>query len=388
MEFLGYEREDGRVGVRNHVLILPTVACANETCRIIAENLPGAVSLVNQNGCGEVESSLRITQRILSGLAANPNVFGVLLVGLGCESNKVDEMLSIIYSKTKKPVETLLIQEEGGTLNTINKGIKIARDFIAKASCCRRKSFDISNLIMGLECGGSDSTSGLVANPVAGKTSDLLIGYGGTAMFSETPEIIGAEHLLAERADSPEVAKKIYNIVTRLENDLAQINENVRSAQPSPGNREGGLSTLEEKSLGCIHKGGTTPVMDVIEYGNQPTCKGLVIMDTPGYDVLSVTAKVAGGCQLIVFTTGRGNPVGNPIAPVLKVTANRETFTKMGDNIDFDLSNALEGKTSIDKLGEELFREVISVANGKKPKAEIYGFGFSETVMSRTCNYV
>ena len=388
MEFFGYEREDGRIGIRNHVLIMPTVACANETCRIMAENLPGAVSMVNQNGCGEVAANLKITQKILSGLAANPNVYAVLLVGLGCELNVADEMISIIQEKTKKPVEVLLIQEEGGTLNTINKGIRIVSDFIIRASQCRRDSFDISNLILGLECGGSDSTSGLIANPVAGKASDILIGMGGTAMFSETPEIIGAEHLLAKRAVSPEVEKKIFGIVNRLEKDLERIGEDVRSAQPSPGNRAGGLSTLEEKSLGCIHKGGTTPVMEVLEYGDMPAGKGLVIMDTPGYDVLSVTAKVAGGCQMVLFTTGRGNPVGNPVAPVIKATANKNTYIKMGDNIDFDMSRALEGKISIDNLGEELFREIVAVANGKMTKAEVYGFGFTETVISRVCNYV
>ena len=388
MEFMGYEREDGRIGIRNHVLIMPTVACANETCRIMAENLPGAISMVNQNGCGEVASSLKITRKILSGIAANPNIYAVLLVGLGCELNVADEMVSIIKDKTKKPVEVLLIQEEGGTLNTINTGIRIVRDLIIKASVCQREPRDVSNLILGLECGGSDSTSGLIANPVAGKASDLLIGMGGTAMFSETPEIIGAEHLLAQRAVNHEVGKKIFDIVRRLEKDLEKVGENVRSGQPSPGNRAGGLSTLEEKSLGCIHKGGTTPLMEVIEYGEMPTSRGLVIMDTPGYDVLSVTAKVAGGCQIVLFTTGRGNPVGNPIAPVLKATANRNTFIKMHDNIDFDMSGALEGKISIDELGEELFREIIAVANGKKTKAEVYGFGFTETVMSRLCNYV
>lgn len=388
MDFMGYEREDGRIGVRNHVLIMPSVACANETCRIMAQHLPGAVSMVNQNGCGEVATSLKVTRKILSGIAANPNVYAVLLVGLGCELNVADEMISIIREKTNKPIEVLLIQEEGGTLNTINKGIRIVRDFIIKASQCKREFFDISNLTLGLECGGSDSTSGLIANPVAGKASDMLISMGGTAMFSETPEIIGAEHLLAQRAVTPEVGKKIFYIVERLENNLALIGENARSAQPSPGNRAGGLSTLEEKSLGCIHKGGTTPIMEVIEYGDLPTKKGLVIMDTPGYDVLSVTAKVAGGCQVVFFTTGRGNPVGNPIAPVIKATANKDTFIKMNDNIDFDMSGALEGKISIDNLGENLFNEIIAVANGKKTKAEVYGFGFTETVMSRVCDYV
>jgi altronate dehydratase large subunit len=388
MEFEGYERADGKIGIRNHVLVLPTVACANETCRMIAQSLPGAVSIVNQNGCGEVEGNLKITRKVLSGLAANPNVFGTLMIGLGCELNQAEQMSRIIRSRTSKPLEVLLIQEEGGTLNTIHKGIRILQNLIREASACRRQAFDLSQLTVGLECGGSDATSGLVANPVAGKFSDLLVGMGGTAMFSETTELVGAEHLLAQRAATPEVAEKIYEIVRRRENQLKSVGEDLRSGQPSPGNRAGGLSTIEEKSLGCIHKGGTTPVMEVVDYAAEPKTKGLVIMDTPGYDVLSVTAKAAGGCHLVIFTTGRGNPVGNPVVPVVKVTANRDTFNRMGDNIDMDLSGVLEGGRSIEEEAEEMLREVIRVANGKRTKAEVYGFGFTETVMSRLCDYV
>jgi altronate dehydratase large subunit len=388
MQFNGYKRVDGKTGIRNHVLVLPTVACANETCRIIAENLPEAVSLVNQNGCGEVEGNRKITQLVLSGLAANPNVFGTLMIGLGCELNQAEEMSRIIRSKTSKPLEVLLIQEEGGTLNTINRGIRIAHNLIREASSCQRDIVDISHLTIGLECGGSDSTSGLVANPVVGRVSDLLVDMGGTAMFSETTELVGAEHLLAQRAASPEVGKRIYEIVERRENQLKSVGEDLRSGQPSPGNRAGGLSTIEEKSLGCIHKGGTRPVVEVVDYAKEPKMKGLVIMDTPGYDVLSVTAKVAGGCQLVLFTTGRGNPIGNPIAPVLKITANRDTFIKMRDNIDLDFSEVLDGGTSLEEAGKEMLEEVIRIANGKRTKAEVYGFGFTETVMSRLCDYV
>ena len=388
MKFKGYPRPDGKIGIRNHILILPTVACANETCRIIAENLPDAVSLVNQNGCGEVDVNRKITQTVLSGLAANPNVFGTLMIGLGCELNQMEDMSEIIRSKTNKPLETLLIQEEGGTLNTISKGTRIAQDLVREASSCGREPYDLSHLTVGLECGGSDSTSGLVANPVVGRLSDLLVDLGGTAMFSETTEIIGAEHLLAERAVSPQVGRKIFEIVERREHHLRSVNEDVRSGQPSPGNKDGGLSTIEEKSLGCIHKGGTSPVMEIVDYAQNPESKGLVIMDTPGYDVVSVTAKVAGGCQLIIFTTGRGNPVGNPIAPVLKVTANKDTFDKMKDNIDLYFGEVLDGKRSINDVGDDLLEEVIRIANGRRTKAEVYGFGFTETVMSRSCDYV
>jgi altronate dehydratase large subunit len=388
MKFKGYPRPDGRVGIRNHVLILPTVACANETCRIMAANLPGAVSFVNQNGCGEVEMSRRITQRVLSGFAANPNIYGTLMVGLGCELNQADEMSAIIKEKTNKPLEVLLIQEEGGTTHTIRKGTQIVRKMLIEASACERELFDLSHLTVALECGGSDSTSGLVANPVVGRTTDLLIKSGATAVLSETAEIVGAEHILAERAADPQTRQKIFDVVSELETSLAAVGENLRSAQPSPGNKKGGLSTIEEKSLGCIHKGGTSPLMEVVDYACTPTKKGLVFMDAAGYDVLSVSAKVAGGCQLVIFTTGRGNPVGNPIAPVLKITANRDTFIKMEDNIDLDISSALNGSATVDQLGQELLEEVMRIANGKKTKAEIFGFGFTETVMKRLCDYV
>ncbi len=388
MEFKGYERDDGKIGVRNHVLILPTVACANETCRIIAENLPEAKSLVNQNGCGEVEMSRRVTQKVLSGLAANPNVFGILMIGLGCELNQSEEMSAIIRQKTNKPMEILLIQEEGGTLNTINKGMRIAQDLISKASSCRRRLFDVSHLVVGIECGGSDSTSGLAANPVIGRVSDSLVEAGATTMFSETSEIIGAERLLAQRAATHEVGRRIFEIVENLESRLRSVGEDVRSGQPSPGNKAGGLSTIEEKSLGCIHKGGTSPIMEIVDYAECPSKKGLVIMDTPAYDVVSVTAKVAGGCQLVIFTTGRGNPVGNPLAPVIKATANRDTYNRMRDNIDLDLSGVLEGTISIDQSCDSVLKELIRIADGKKTKAEVYGFGFTETVIRHVCDYV
>lgn len=388
MVFSGYRRADGGVGIRNHVLILPTVACSNETCRIISEEVPGAVSLINQGGCGEVAGNLKITQRVLAGLVANPNVFGVLLVGLGCELNQVKDMDGIIGTVTNKPVKTLLIQEQGGTLNTITQGVRIAQEMVLEASSCEREEFDISNLTVGLECGGSDSSSGLAANPVVGRFSDLLVRAGGTIIFSETTEMIGAEHILAERAASPEIGARIYEIVKAREKNLQMVHEDLRSGQPSPGNRAGGLSTIEEKSLGCIHKGGTSPVVEVIDYSEQPKKKGLVIMDTPGYDVVSVTAKVAGGCQMVIFTTGRGNPVGNPLAPVLKVTANRDTFLRMRDNIDMDLSDVLDGTTTLHEKGSELMEEVVRVANGKRTKAEALGLGLTETIISRMCDYV
>lgn len=387
MKFFGYRRPDGTVGIRNHVLILPTVGCANETCRIIAGLVSGAVSLVNQNGCGEVEGNRKLTQTVLSGLAANPNVYGVILVGLGCEPNSVDSMADIVRTKTNKPLRKLVIQEEGGTVNTICKAVKLAQELLVEASACRAEECDLSELLLGIECGGSDATSGLVANPVMGYVSDCLVDLGGTAMFSETPEIIGAEHILARRCCTVEMGQKLLGLCRKTEDDLLKMQENLRSGQPSPGNKAGGITTLEEKSLGCIHKGGTKPIVEVVDYACRPTQRGLVYMDTPGYDLLSVTAKVAAGCQLIVFTTGRGNPIGNPVVPVLKVTANREMFIHMNDNMDMDFSAVLEGDKTIEAMGREVLEEIVRIASGKKTKTEIHGFGFSETVVRRMCDY-
>lgn len=290
---------------------------------------------------------------------------------------------------TDKPLRSLVIQDEGGTVKTICKAVQLAQQMISEASACRQEEVDVSELMLGIECGGSDATSGLVANPVMGHVSDTLVDCGGTSMFSETPEIIGAEHILAQRCSTPEMGRKLLDMCADLENDLQKVNESLRSGQPSPGNKAGGITTLEEKSLGCIHKGGTQkPIAEVIDYARRPSKKGLVYMNTPGYDLLSVTAKLAAGCQLIVFTTGRGNPIGNPIAPVMKVTANRELFVKMNDNMDMDFSAVLyDGRTMEDMAGSVL-EEIIRVANGKKTKTEIYGFGYSETVMRRMCDYV
>jgi len=388
MKFHGYRRPDGLAGIRNHVLILPTVGCASETCRIIAGLAGGTVSLANQNGCGEVEGNRRLTQTVLAGLAANPNVYGTILVGLGCELNPVDSMAAIIQSKTNKPLIKIVIQDEGGTVNTICKAVKLAEHLAADAASCQPEEMDASELFLGIECGGSDATSGLAANPVMGYVSDCLVDLGATTVFSETPEIIGAEHILARRCKTAAMGDRILQMCRDLEEGLKKINEDLRSGQPSPGNREGGITTLEEKSLGCIHKGGTRPIAEVVECAQRPAQKGLIYMDTPGYDLLSVTAKVAAGCQLIAFTTGRGNPIGNPVAPVLKVTANRDTYCRMNDNMDMDLSPVLAGEMTIEQMGRRVLDEIVRIADGKKTKAEIHGFGFSEVVVRRMCDYV
>ncbi len=387
MKFWGYRRPDGSVGIRNHVLILATVGCAAETARLTAENLHGAVSFINQNGCGESAGNLRRTRDVLIGMAANPNVYGVVAIGLGCEINKMDDFLAELRLRTKKPVEHLLIQEEGGTVSTVAKATKLAQRMIVEASRCRREECDISELLLGVECGGSDATSGLVSNPVMGLVSDRLVALGGTSMFSETVEMIGAEHLLARRAATPEVARRILDVVRFREEEQKAAGEDVRKTQPSPGNKDGGITTLEEKSLGCIHKGGSTPIMEMVDCAQPPTKKGLVLMDTPCYDMLSTTAKAAAGCQLIVFTTGRGNAIGNAVVPVMKVTANGDTFRRMEDNLDLDMSPVLEQNVSLEKMADVTMENILETLSGKLTKAEVLKLGYSEAVISRVCEY-
>ena len=386
MNFMGYRRPDGRVGIRNKVLILPTCVCSSETCRIVAEQVEGSIYVSNQAGCSEVEQNLKICYDMYSGFAANPNIYATVLIGLGCEGCTPEEMKKAIEAKTNKPLEVVVIQDEGGTVNAINKAVKAARKFVQEASLVKKEECPISDLYVALECGGSDATSGLAANPVVGKTSDIVVDLGGSAIMSETTEFIGAEHILAKRAATPEIKKQIIGICRDLEEHLANVNQNLRTGQPTPGNKEGGISTIEEKSLGCIYKGGTRPVMEVLEYAQMPTKKGALIMDTPGFDVASVTAMVAGGCQVVIFTTGRGTPTGNSIAPVIKVTGDAKTYEKMIDNIDFNASVVLKGDKTIDECGKDLFDELMEVVNGKVTKAE--AFGFNECSMQRICKFI
>lgn len=386
MDFMGYKRPDGKVGVRNHVLILPTCACASETCRVVASQVRGSVNVINNSGCAEVKGNEDMTQRILVGFALNPNVYGTVIVGLGCENVSHRELRAKIEALTNKPVCSFGIQDEGGTVNTINKAVRAVRKMVEEASLLTREPCDISELMMGIECGGSDATSGIAANPVVGHVSDRLVDLGASSMMSETIEYIGAEHVLANRAATPEIRREIITICRDYEEHLARAGQDCRTGQPTPGNKAGGLSTLEEKSLGCIHKGGTRPIVEVIAEGARPTKRGAIIMDSPGYDIASVTAMVAGGCQLVVFTTGRGTPTGHALAPVIKITGNRETFQNMIDNMDVDVSSVIAGENTIEENAQTLFDEVLAVANGKITKAESYGF--SDIAIDRICRFI
>ncbi|MBM6733484.1 UxaA family hydrolase [Megasphaera hexanoica] len=386
MNFYGYRRPDGRVGVRNHVLILPASVCASDTTRIISQQVTGSVTFNNQNGCSQVPPDQELTMDVMAGFAANPNIYGTVVVSLGCENCQMDLVVDAIKVRTNKPLKSVIIQEAGGTLKAIEQAVRYAKEMVQEASLLRREEFPISELIVGTECGGSDPTSGLAANPVVGELSDRMVDLGGTSILSETTEFIGAEHILAKRGKNEEVRQRILDIVHRYEKALQLVGEEVREGNPSPGNKAGGITTLEEKSLGCIHKGGHRVINAVYDYAKQVEEKGLVIMDTPGNDPSSVAAMVAGGAQVIVFTTGRGTPTGNPISPVIKITGNKLTYAAMEDNIDFDASPAIYGEKTLGELGDELLQMVVDTANGKQTKAE--SLGYTEIAIARVCNYV
>lgn len=387
MTFYGYRRPDGRVGVRNKVLILPASVCASDTTRIIAQQVQGTVTFNNQQGCSQVAPDQQFTMDIMAGYAANPNIYGTVVVSLGCENCQMDLVVAAIKERTNKPLEQVIIQEVGGTLKAVEIAVRYAKAMVADASVLRNEEFPISELIVGTECGGSDPTSGLAANPAIGAMSDLLVAAGGTSILSETTEFIGAEHILARRAATPEIHDRIYAIVSRFEKSFYPVGEDVRTGNPSPGNKAGGITTLEEKSLGCIHKGGHSPINAVYDYAKQVDSRqGLVIMDTPGNDPASVAAMVAGGAQIVVFSSGRGSPTGNPIAPVVKITGNKLTFAKMEDNIDFNAAPLIYGEKTAEGLGEELLQMVVETACGKQTKAE--SLGFTEMAIARACNFV
>ena len=387
MTFYGYRRPDGRVGVRNRVLILPASVCASDTARIIAQQVEGAVSFNNQQGCSQVGPDQQFPMDVMAGYAANPNIYGTVVVSLGCENCQMDLVTAAIRERTNKPMEQVIIQEAGGTLKAVEIAVRYAKQMVAEAALLQKEEFPLSELIVGTECGGSDPTSGLAANPAIGAMSDLVVKAGGTSILSETSEFIGAEHILARRAANKEVHDRIYEITTRFENHFHAVGEDVRAGNPSPGNKAGGITTLEEKSLGCIHKGGHSTINAVYDYAKQVKSKqGLIIMDTPGNDPASVAAMVAGGAQVVVFSSGRGSPVGHPIVPVVKITGNKLTFAAMEDNIDFSAAPLIYGEKTVEELGEDLLKMVIETACGKQTKAE--ALGFVETAIARICNYV
>ncbi len=375
MNFKGFRRPDDTVGIRNHVLILPSVVCANRVARGISQQVTGTVWVEHQNGCTQLGADAELTSHVLVSHGTHPNVFGVVVVGLGCETVRAQEIAAAIQKKCPyKPVALIIIQDEGGSVKATASGASAARAMVAEASRQERVDIPVSELILGTECGGSDACSGISANPALGVASDRLIDSGGTVILAETTEIIGAEHLVAARAVNPEVAEKCFTAVKRYEAMATAMGVDMRGSQPTPGNIEGGLSSIEEKSLGCIYKAGSRPLQDVIPYAKPITQKGLVWMDTPGQDIEQITGMVAGGCHFVVFTTGRGTCCGSPIAPTMKVSTTSALFERMNDNLDLDAGTIVDGSETVEQVGERIFAEMIAVASGKLTKAEILGF--------------
>lgn len=367
--FLGYARPGGRAGTRNYLAIIPTVFCANEVAAAVAKKFRSARPLLHHQGCAQLKpDSDRVTRTLIS-LGANPNVGGVLLVGLGCESVSLQEVYQGLKDRGQK-VEKVLIQGIGGMKQAIKRGIELAAKLDRALSKMKRKPFPVSHLAMGIKCGSSDTTSGLVSNPATGKASDLLLERGGAVIFGETTEFIGAEHLLARRAVTGEVASKIFQIVTCMEDRVKALGFDMRGGNPTPGNIQGGLTTIEEKSLGAICKSGSMPIDGVLEYGEPIPGKGLFVLDSPGKEAEIMTGLSAAGANVIVFSTGGGAPQGYPIVPVIKVAGNPAKVRRMKDHIDLDASGVLSGQTSLDEMGRKIYDSLLAVGGGKKVKAE------------------
>jgi altronate dehydratase large subunit len=372
---MGFRRPDGSIGIRNHVLILPSVVCANRVARGISQLVAGTTWVEHQHGCTQLGADADLTRRVLVAHGIHPNVFGVVVVGLGCETMRAQDVAADIRRQAPhKPVHLVIIQDEGGSLKAIAAGATAAAGMVNAASGEKRSAIDISEIILGTECGGSDACSGISANPALGVTSDLLIEAGGTVILAETTELIGAEHLVAGRAVSPDVAARCLDAVRRYEDCAKAMGVDMRGGQPTPGNIEGGLTTIEEKSLGCVYKAGTKPLQDVVDYAMPVTKKGLILMDTPGQDIEQITGMVAGGCQIVVFTTGRGTCCGSPIVPTIKVATTTALFERMGDNMDLNAGTIITGAETVSQVGRRMFDKILHVASGRLCRAEILGF--------------
>jgi altronate dehydratase large subunit len=372
--FLGYLRPDGRVGVRNHVLVVPTVICSAVVAeRIAASIAPIGTALPHLAGCGQLGPDLHMTHDTLAAYCRHPNVGAVIVIALGCEQ-LVAQYLLDTARQAGKPAQIVSIQGEGGTVRATARGIEIARSLSEEVSRVERVWCSAASIILSVKCGGSDYTSGLASNPVVGRVADTLVDLGGGVVLGEIAEIMGAEHLLAARASSPETAAHLLRVVNRVEAEAIALGLDIRGTQPSPGNIRGGLTTIEEKSLGATHKAGErTRLEEVVPYASRITKPGLTVMDTPGLDVESVTGMVGGGAQIVVFTTGLGTPTGNPVAPVIKITGNARTAQTMADNIDVDVSGVMSEEESLDAAAGRLFSEVLEVSSGRPTAAERLG---------------
>ena len=394
--FQGIVRADGRVATRNYIGILSSVNCSATAARAIADhfskltnpsaladfpNVDGVVALTHGTGCGmdTVGAGMQILERTLAGYATHANFAGAVVVGLGCEANQLQTWLAHSGLQEGSTLHTFNIQDTGGTAKTVVKGIEFVKQMLPQANAVQRVPCSVEHIVVGLQCGGSDGYSGISANPALGAAVDLLVQHGGTAILSETPEIYGAEHLLTRRAVRREVGEKLVERIHWWEH-YTEINQGEMNNNPSPGNKAGGLTTILEKSLGAVAKGGTTNLEAVYEYAEPVKAHGFVYMDTPGYDPVSATGQVAGGANLICFTTGRGSAYGCAPSPSLKLSTNTALWTKQEDDMDINCGDIVDGKISIQDMGEKIFQHIVDCASGKPSKSELHGYGQNEFV--------
>ncbi|WP_208999950.1 UxaA family hydrolase [Stappia sediminis] len=391
--FDGYHRADGKVGTRNYLGVLTSVNCSGSVARFIAEaaersglcdefaNIDGVVPITHQTGCGmsSKDEGYRTLFRTLSGFAAHPNFAGILLIGLGCEVMQIPDLIGERRMREDGNFRYMTIQQSGGTRKTIEQGLEALRDMAKSADKATRAPAPISHLTIGLQCGGSDGYSGITANPALGHASDLLVRHGGTTILSETPEIYGAEHLLTRRAVSREVGEKLIERIRWWE-DYTARNGGEMDNNPSPGNKRGGLTTILEKSLGAVAKGGTAPLTDVLKFAEPVTQRGFLYMDSPGYDPCSVTGQIASGSTLVAFTTGRGSVSGYKPTPCIKLATNTEMYGRMQEDMDINCGDIVSGDVSVEEKGREIFEHFIRIASGEKTKSEALGFGGVEFV--------
>ncbi len=373
MKFLGYVRPDGSVGVRNYIGVISTAVCGNEVTSRIARQIEGSVNFLHSQGCAHSAPDLEQVTRTLINLGRNPNLGGVLVVSLGCETAEPDAIVEGI-AKSGKPVEKVVARDAGGSLPGQAQGGLLAQALAQEVTRASREPVDINELVMGVKCGATDTTSGLSSNPATGVAADILTEHGGAAIIGETPEFMGAEHILARRCMNDEVREKLLHIVDRFEKRVLAHGVDIRGGNPSAVNIKGGISSIEEKSLGAIRKGGSTTIMGVHEYGERVTGKGLHIIDTPGREPEVLTGLAAAGAQMIVFSTGQGTPHGFPFVPVIKVTGNANTYEKVRDYIDVGVHQVIEGTENLQSAGRRIFDELLEVASGKRTKAEIIGY--------------
>jgi altronate hydrolase len=391
--FEGYKRKNGKVGTRNYIGILTSVNCSASVARFIADAfnrtgilddypaIDGVVPFVMGSGCGMAgkgSEGFEVMQRTEWGYAKHPNVGGALMVGLGCEVMQIPDLVHHYDLKENELFRTMTIQATGGTRKTVERGVAMIKEMLPEVAKARRETVPVSEIMLALQCGGSDGYSGITANPALGYAADLLVEQGGTPVLCETPEIYGAEHLLTRRAATREIGEKLVGIIRWWE-DYTARNKGEMNNNPSPGNKAGGLTTILEKSLGAAAKGGTTTLRGVFHYAEPIDTKGFVFMDSPGYDPVGVTGQVASGCNVIAFTTGRGSAFGFKPAPSIKLATNSDTYERQTEDMDINCGDILDG-VSIEEKGRQILDEVIAVASGKKSKSEELGYGDNEFV--------